>query len=126
MKVRWRENSLRLRITPEELATLQAGSAVTETALFPGGWETTLCLSDASALLAQEPGALLLTLSPAALTELAQPETEGVYFTTEHYQFFVEKDFPCAHPRPSAAQESTTTFAPPEGFAERHKVVSSL
>jgi hypothetical protein len=124
MKVRWRDDSLRLRITPDELAALQAGEPVTETAGFPGGWSVTLGSGSESALGALEPGALHFTLSADALQALSQPETEGVYFATERYKFFVEKDFPCAHPRPPEAQEpqeETQTFAPPTGFAQRHR-----
>lgn len=121
MKVRWRESSLRLRITPGELAELLAGELVREAALFPGGWSATLCAGAESALQAHERGALVLTLSPASLAELAQLETEGVYFRAESFSFFVEKDFPCVHPRPDVAPESSETFAPPPGFAERHR-----
>jgi len=121
MKVRWRESSLRLRITPGELAALLAGEPVSEAALFPGGWKATLCAGSASGLQAQGAGELVLTLSPASLAELSQPEAEGVYFSAESFSFFVEKDFPCAHPRPHEAQESSETFAPPLGFAERHR-----
>jgi hypothetical protein len=120
MKVRWREGSLRLRITPGELAVLEAGAAVEEIAAFPGGWSVTLCPGETSGLHSDTPGALRFTLSPPALAELCVPEVEGVYFTTEQLTYFVEKDFPCAHPRPSHAQESTETFVPPSGFAERH------
>lgn len=123
MKVRWIESSLRLRITPSELATLQAGEATSECARFPGGWTLSLQPGNESALRSDTPGALTLTLSPSAQAQLAQPECEGVYFSDENYTFFVEKDFPCAHPRPKEAQESTETFAPPPGFAERHQSV---
>lgn len=123
MKVRWRADSLRLRVSPSELEALQAGEPVTETAAFPGGWTMTLRRGDRTRMFAEQPGALSLVLSEAALTELCLPEAEGVYFSEGSYRFFVEKDFPCAHPRPSAAQESSETFAPPPGFAERHKTV---
>lgn len=125
MKVRWMENSLRLRITPGELAELQAGQTITERALFPGGWSVALQPGAESVLHSDTPGTLTLTLSSGELAELAQPQTEGVYVTAERYKFFVEKDFPCAHPRPKEAQESTATFAPPSGFAERHKTLCS-
>ena len=123
MKVRWMENSLRLRITPGEFAALQAEETVEEVALFPGGWRVTLQPGPESTLSAEQPGDVRLTLSRDSLAELCQPETEGVYFTQEPFRFFIEKDFPCVHPRPKEAQESTETFVPPVGFAERHKTV---
>lgn len=125
MKVRWREDSLRLRITPGELAALVAGEWVGEGAVFPGSWSVRLGLGEESTLTAPQPGALVVTLSADDRDRLAEPEREGVYFTTESYRFFIEKDFPCAHPRPKEAQEATETFAPPPGFADRHKTTCS-
>ena len=123
MKVRWMEGSLRLRITPCEFTLLQEGGNVCEKAAFPGGWQVCVQLGEESALVSTVPGSLTVTLSTGSLIELSAPETEGVYFVRENYRFFVEKDFPCVHPRPKEAQESTETFAPPPGFAERHKTV---
>ena len=120
MKVRWMEDSLRLRITPGEFTQLQQGDSVFERVTFPGGWHVSVGLGEESVLVSKIPGALSVTLSAASLAELSFPETEGVYFTAESYRFFIEKDFPCVHPRPKEAQESTETFAPPVGFAERH------
>lgn len=120
MKVRWMEGSLRLRITPCEFSLLQQGGSVCERATFPGGWQVCVGPGEESALVSDS---LTVTLSRAFLDELSRPEAEGVYFVRENYRFFVEKDFPCVHPRPKEAQESTETFAPPPGFAERHKTV---
>lgn len=119
MKVRWMQSSLRLRITPTELDALQSGEAMVERAAFPGGWSITLQQGDESTLLSNAPGIVTLTLDAPSLAELSQPEAEGVYLTREDIKFFVEKDFPCVHPRPSAAEESSETFAPPAGFEER-------
>jgi hypothetical protein len=122
MKVRWMEGSLRLRITPGELAALMAGETSTETAVFPGGWTITLRPGPQSTVTSDAPGTVVLTLAPDSVTELARPETEGVYFTKEQagYRFLVEKDFPCVHPRPAEALEPVTeTFDAPAGFAER-------
>lgn len=121
MKVRWRADSLRLRITPGEFAALEAGGEVGESAAFPGGWSVVLRPGAESAVRASGAGSVEVVLSAGSLAELSRPETEGVYFAAEGYRFFVEKDFPCVHPRPEEAQESTETFAPPEGFAERHR-----
>jgi hypothetical protein len=70
-----------------------------------------------------ESGALRLSLSEADRQKLSAPENEGVYFQSEgepSLRYFIEKDFPCAHPRAADALEpATETFAPPAGFEER-------
>ena len=123
MKVRWMESSLRLRITPGELAALEQGQATTMTAAFPGGWSMTLQRGGVSGLEAPATGAIVLTLSADSLATLRQPETEGVYFTNtdKSLTYFVEKDFPCLHPRPEPIEEQSETFPAPAGFAERHQ-----
>lgn len=121
MKARWRTQSLRLRITPGELETLWAGEAVEESAAFPGGWRVRIEIGGAAALQSPAPGVVVLTLGPADRDALVDPSNEGVYFRDGAVAFFVEKDFPCVHPRPKEASESTDTFAPPPGFADRHR-----
>lgn len=123
MKVRWIESSLRLRITPAELVALEQGKTTTAAAAFPGGWSVALKLGEVSGLEAPAAGTVVLTLSADSLATLRQPEAEGVYFTNtdKSYTYFVEKDFPCLHPRPEPVQEQSETFPAPEGFAERHR-----
>ena len=122
MKVRWNQNSLRLRITPSELAALKQSEPVTETLAFPNGavWSVQLAFS-AVTNLTSETTAARLTLSSEDLLILTSPDTEGVYFQTENgLRFWVEKDFPCAHPRAAeAAEPATETFDAPAGFEER-------
>ncbi|MDX1933226.1 MAG: hypothetical protein SFU56_11520 [Capsulimonadales bacterium] len=131
MKVRWTEGSVRFRITPTELEQLRSGAAVRVTLRVPGGkWEATVAPSasdGASDLSADGEGGLRMTLGRPDLDRLCAPETEGVYFGTSEgeipLRFFIEKDFPCVHPRPSEAQEESETFAPPSGFKDRHRPV---
>lgn len=122
MKVRWNQNSLRLRITPSELATLKQSETVSETLTFPGdvSWSVQLVVGEVTNL-TSESTAACLTLSPEDLQTLAAPDMEGVYFQTENgLRFWVEKDFPCAHPRAAeAAETETETFNAPAGFEER-------
>jgi hypothetical protein len=60
--------------------------------------------------------------------KLAVPETEGVYFTTNRpdrglIRYFIEKDFPCIHPRAAEALEGPSeTFAPPPALFPRNIV----
>lgn len=121
MKARWRSESLRLRITPAELAALLAGEGVEEEASFPGGWRVRIEPGPVAGLSSPTPGTVVVALGPADRAALSDPATEGVYFRDGAFAYFVEKDFPCIHPRPKEAQESTETFAPPEGFADRHR-----
>ena len=125
MKVRWTRNSIRLRITPGELNALQSGQTVTEELkLGPGGgWSITLCPASAFTGIAFELGGLRLTLAQPDVLDLARPDAEGIYFQTPtdpSLRYYIEKDFPCIHPRAAEAQEPAgETFNPPEGFAER-------
>jgi hypothetical protein len=135
MKVRWTTGSVRFRITPGELAALQRGEAVTIALPLGGGasgWRATL-LPEAggdgavSRLCGEGDGALVMRLAAADVARLAEPSAEGIYFRaplgedSEGLRFFVEKDFPCVHPRPPETQEADAeTFTPPPGFARRH------
>jgi len=126
MKVRWTEDSLRLRITPSELALLEKSLPVgTALALAPdGGWRVELAAAEiAATVLTQDGNTLRLTLAPGDLARLLQPDAEGVYFTADRadgIRYYVEKDFPCLHPRGVETLEPVTeTFAPPPDFEER-------
>ena len=125
MKIRWTSHSVRLRISPSELDRLLSGGAVTETLTLPGGggWSAALVPADKTGLRLAA-GCLCLSLAPDARAQLAAPDAEGVYFQTDgapSLRYFVEKDFPCAHPgAPEAHEPPSETFAPPPGFKERH------
>jgi hypothetical protein len=135
MKVRWTGGSLRLRITPTELAALVRGEEIREALRLPGGGVTWSIVVRPFAApktgityTGPCPGGVLLNLAAADVERLARPDVEGVYFRscpedTEpgvSLAYFIEKDFPCLHPRPADALEpSAETFAPPPGFAER-------
>jgi hypothetical protein len=125
MKIRWTHGGVRFRIAPEELDSLLAGRTVRERLTLPGGgWEASLLPGEATALTMNGAG-LTVSLSVEDLGVLASSETEGVYFQQDGeveggLRYYVEKDFPCAHPRPSEVGEGTTaTFAPPPGFEQR-------
>ena len=121
MKIRFTNESLRLRITPAELAALLRGETVTEAfAVAGGGWVASLAPTDGESGVVASGAMVAIHLSPADRDSLADAATEGVYKATGAIRFSVEKDFPCLHPRASEAMEPTTeTFAPPPGFAER-------
>ena len=125
MKIRWTEESLRLRITPVELERLEQRLPI-ETALTlapGGGWRVELSVAGTATELSQVGNMLRIALSDADLTRLSAPDSEGVYFHMERadgVRFYIEKDFPCAHPRGVETLEpQTQTFAAPGDFEER-------
>jgi hypothetical protein len=126
MKIRWTRNSVRLRITPSELDELQRGQEVAEILSLPdGSWNATIRPDAFQTSLFVEHGALILALAKADLAQLAAPESEGVYFHIEGeppLRYFIEKDFPCAHPRTADAQElPSETFEPSTSFLARNQ-----
>jgi hypothetical protein len=125
MKIRWTRDSVRLRITPTEFAVLQSGKNILESVGPPGGagWRAAIVPSAGDTSLDFEAGGLHLALGTEDCRRLAEPDREGVYFQSNEdggLRFFIEKDFPCAHPRAADALEPPTeTFTPPPGFEER-------
>lgn len=125
MKIRWTRNSVRFRITPSELAAIARGESVSEELTLPNssGWRATIEPATGATALSFDAGALRVSLARSDRELLAEPEREGVYFQQESepaLRYYIEKDFPCAHPRAADALEpATETFAPPPGFEER-------
>lgn len=125
MKVRWTNQSIRFRITPTELALLTRGASIGSTLSVPGGaWTVAIEAGDLTSI-AMDDNVLRVTLSAFDCDELAEPDREGVYFRADgenDIRYYIEKDFPCAHPRPpDAADPVTETFNPPAGFKLRHQ-----
>ncbi len=130
MKIRWTQNSVRFRITPSELAAIERGQHVEETLALPDGarpdgasWSAAIVPASGATSLRFACNQLRISLSESDRQLLMEAEREGVYFGTDNengLRFFIEKDFPCAHPRTADALEAATeTFAPPAGFEER-------
>ena len=117
---------MRFRITPGELQLLQNHQSITEEISWGNGyWEASINVGTAAGLWFEKM-MLQITISPVDVLQLAGPENEGIYFSTprgpegEAIRYFIEKDFPCAHPRAGEAEETPTeTFEPPPGFEER-------
>ena len=124
MKVRWTQTSIRLRITPTELHMLALGEQVEEH-LGPihGAWSVIIAIDPAITDLTIDGGRVSLQLSAKDRDSLAEAYCEGVYFQTDdcpRLRYFIEKDFPCAHPRAADALEpETETFRAPSDFASR-------
>lgn len=125
MKIRWTDKSIRLRITPAELERVCGGAVISQSIVFPGGeeWKVEVIPNADMTKLVSESGAVRVYLSRPDLAALNSAETEGVYFGTQggsELRYFIEKDFPCVHPRPSETLEAPTeTFVPPMGFDAR-------
>ena len=110
-----------MRITPSELAALAAGQSVDEQLSVEGGWKAVLGPATETSLTVEGPN-LCVSLCKADIERLASPENEGVYFqdSASRLHYFVEKDFPCAHPRAAEGPESAAeTFEAPTGFKTR-------
>ncbi len=121
MKVRWNRDSVRLRITPSEMAMILGGEQVAEELCFPGGaaWRIVVNAGPQTAL-ASESSAASVALSAEDREKLAEPDAEGVYLQAGGLRYYIEKDFPCVHKRGAEALEpDTETFVPPAGFEER-------
>jgi hypothetical protein len=121
MKVRWTEESLRVRLTPTELATLIHGDEVVQRLdLGGGGWEIHVTPSGGVLGVAWKAGVVVVSIPPQDVALLAEPDREGVYSHRPNLRLLVEKDFPCAHPHAVDAEEpDTERFAPTRGFLER-------
>lgn len=123
MKIRWSHLSVRFRVTPSELESLQNQQPIAEELEFGnGGWEATISVGETRQFWFEKM-ILQVQISPADVAELAAPENEGVYFSTDSeppIRYFIEKDFPCAHPRAAeAAEAATETFEAPPDFERR-------
>ncbi len=126
MKIRWTQDSVRLRITPSELEALQRSEIVKERLSFTGavnGWGAAILPGVASTSVQLVGGDLLVRLSGEDCWRLSESDCEGVYFQSEEggtVRYYIEKDFPCVHPRASEAQEPLTeTFPAPVDFEAR-------
>ncbi len=129
MKVRWTDQSVRLRITPAELIALSQNKIV-KAALGPktGGWSARIVPGCARTDLKISDGALCINLALHDLEDLSSEDSEGVYFEPDDFnkvRFYIEKDFACAHPRASeAAEPQTETFAAPCNPVNQSEAIS--
>lgn len=132
MKIRWNRDSIRLRITPSEFASITKGEAVHEGIAFPGMqfWNVTLRPSDSETMLASDGQNVYFSLSETDRAKLADPETEGVYFQIDQpavLRYYIEKDFPCVHkPAPELGEGICGTFVPPSGFEARKLALTEI
>jgi hypothetical protein len=125
MKVRWTSESVRLRITPDELAGLERGEVQRQEVTFPGGsgWAVRVEPESASLGLRWVEGVLLVHLSRSDVERLTEADREGIYLgasSSSGIRLLLEKDFPCAHPHSEeAAEPETGRFAPTPSYLTR-------
>ena len=121
MKIRWTNESVRLRITPAELTELSEGRPLEATLRMPGGtWHVRVVVTgDVLSIHAQD-DVVVVELPSDDVALLTDPAREGVYAHTPELRLLVEKDFPCAHPHSAeAAEPPTERFAPTQEFVAR-------
>ena len=127
MKVRWTDSSLRIRITPSELGELASGLPVGRVLAFPGGssWRLVVQPGAPATELRSAAGAVELALTSADVGRLQEQDVEGVYFATggpAGVRYFIEKDFPCAHPHSEETCEpDTERFTPTAAYLARKR-----
>ena len=129
MKIRWTDESLRLRITPSELAALVVGEPLRSTLAIPGGaaWSLLVLPNQPASELRTSDAAMEVRLTADDIWRLTDGDAEGIYFTTGEgdraVRYFIEKDFPCAHPHADEAREpETERFAPTDGYLRRKRL----
>ena len=121
MKIRIRDNSLRLRLTRGEVDAIRDNGVVTSTTGFPGGRQFSYSLESSPA-----------SVNPAAFysdneIRIRLPETQVLAWTTteqvsiegeqvlddgEKLSILVEKDFTCLEPRPG--EDESDMFPHPD------------
>jgi hypothetical protein len=123
VKVRWTEESVRLRITPSELEALTGGIPVH---VRLGTWTVTLAPGEVDLRIDWNGSDAIVRVSAADVAQLAEPDREGIYAHSSSPRLLVEKDFPCRHPHSDEAHEpETDRFAPTPSFLERKDAPAS-
>lgn len=100
---------------------MQNGGTFRETLELPhvgASWSAAVSAAGKSeSALTYDGATLWLHLSASDIARLAAETEEGVYFKDgDAFRYYLEKDFPCVHPRPAEVQErETQTFPAPAG-----------
>lgn len=107
MKLRFRNNSLRLRLNRPEVEALASGSPLQETVSFPGSSSLTYVLEPSARLEPQasfEAGRILVAAPPGELRNWATGNAIGMYFelpagANSTLRIAIEKDLECVEGR---------------------------
>jgi len=118
MKIRIRENSLRIRITQSELKELLAGNKVVSSIQFPNETQLTYGLSpvnNESTSIQYRENIISIQIGTLDMETMAEEQSVGVqsiHNTGEQsLDLLIEKDFTCLHPR---GVEDKDTFPNPK------------
>lgn len=102
MKLRFRENSLRLRLNRREVARLASGGALEERVVFPGGAALSYILGpapDSSPEASFRDGVIRVAAPKAKIAPWAADDSIGVYFDVPAggapLKVAIEKDLEC-------------------------------
>lgn len=116
MKLRFRENSLRLRLNRNEVASLAEGKSLRESVAFPGGASFSYRLStaaNAQTTAGLSDGAIGVVLPAGNVREWAVRNEIGLYYKLDTadgpLEIAVEKDLECV----DAPKEERDPFAYP-------------
>jgi hypothetical protein len=102
MKLRFRKDSLRLRLNQKEVSAVASGESIEERVTFPGGAALTYRLIPAAAgtcdasLVA---GTITVSLPCGMLREWGQNEQIGLYHQVGMLEIAIEKDLECVDAR---------------------------
>jgi hypothetical protein len=120
MKLRLRQNSVRLRLTRSEVQRLAEGQAIEESVAFAPAAATNLRYLVRSAeglpggIASFQAGCVAVELPASQVTSWATGTEEGIYFDTAWgLKVAVEKDFKCLDPR--TEEDESDAFDHPGG-----------
>lgn len=120
MKLRLRQDSVRLRLTRSEVQRLAGGQSVEESVAFaPGDVSTLRYLVRSAAAISRgvatfHDGCVAVELPASQVTSWATGTDEGIYFDTAWgLKVAVEKDFKCLDPR--TEEDESDAFDHPGG-----------
>ncbi len=122
MKIRIKENSVRIRITQSELTNLSNGDAVTERTYFPGGsvFVHTLIKSPSTSRIAIsfDGYEMIVSIPEAAVRDWSESDEPGIEEILPNgraggLQILIEKDYACLHKR----SEDVDVFPNPKALA---------
>jgi hypothetical protein len=100
------------------LETLKGDGIIRETLEISGSgivWQAEVAQGvEKDSSLTYDGATLRMFLSKSDITRLANTDDEGIYFKKSDFRYYLEKDFPCVHPRAAEAEEpQTPTFSSP-------------
>ena len=117
MKIRIRENTLRIRITQTELKELSVGEALFSTTHFPGGGQMSYGILPGQdettqiVMMDQRISIHLGIQDHQTMMDDSSVGVQSIHQTSERpLELLIEKDFSCLHPRDG---EDTDTFPNP-------------